>query len=70
MKRKKVEARSRQANWQQVTKAEGLCPRCGHEKLDFNKARGRPFALGPRCRAKKAETQKRLMQARRDAGLV
>lgn len=64
-KRKRVEARSRQANWQQTKLAEGLCPRCGQERRGFNPRTGKSYALGPVCRAAKAETQKALMRRRR-----
>jgi hypothetical protein len=70
MKRKRIEKRSKQANQQQVLKAAGTCPRCWGEKLDFNPRTGKPYALGPECRGKKAETQKLLMRERRRAGLA
>ena len=64
---KPVEQRSRQANWQRRAHAEGRCPRCG-EKLDLNPHTEKPYRLGPLCRAKKAATQKALMQHRRATG--
>lgn len=68
MKRKGADQRARQANWQAIRLAQGICPRCGGERLDFNPRTGKAYALGPRCRALKADTQKRLMSARRAAG--
>lgn len=48
--RKRVESRSRQANWQHIQRAGGLCPKCGQERLDINHRTGRQFSLGPVCR--------------------
>jgi hypothetical protein len=43
----------------------GLCPRCGSEQRDFNPSRGKPYRLGPVCRAKVAALQKQIMRRKR-----
>lgn len=64
-KRKQVEKRSRQANWQQVQLAEGMCPRCGQERLDTNQRTGKPYAVGPMCRKSWNAMMKKVNQRRR-----
>lgn len=54
-------------NWRERKRAEGLCPRCGDEGRGYNPRTGKPFKLGPRCRAKEAASQKLLMRRRRKA---
>jgi len=61
-RRRKVEDRSRQQNYQIRKVEEGLCPRCGQEKRDINPKTGAPFAFGPACRRKVNEESKLRMQ--------
>lgn len=62
---KQVEIRSSQANWQRRKHAEGLCPRCGQEKLDFNKRSGKPYSKCFQCRQKWNLLQAEIMKKRR-----
>ena len=68
MKKKRVEKRSTQRNWQLVQAAAGLCPGCGQERRDINPRTGKPYKLGPLCRQNWNALQKRLMKERRAAG--
>jgi hypothetical protein len=62
---KSVETRGRQQNWAMKKFQTGLCPRCGSEQRDFNPSRGKPYRLGPVCRAKVAALQKQIMRRKR-----
>ena len=64
MKRKRVEKRSRQANWAQVQIAAGLCRVCGG-KCTINPRTGKYYLLCQRHLASVAESQRLLMRKRR-----
>lgn len=67
-KAKRVENRSRQANYQRRRKAAGICPRCGNEPLDINQRTGKHYSSGPRCRRAWNDLQAAKMRRRRAAG--
>ena len=68
-KRKRVEKRSNQRNWQLRQKAAGLCLICPN-RADINPRTGKPFKYCAHCRTATNAQQAALMRRRRRAGIA
>ena len=67
---KRVEDRSRQANWAHEQKAAGNCPTCGESNKQINPRTGKPYYQCEPCRKVTAAAKKLLMRDRRAAGIA